>query len=83
MANVRPMYEVIGRAILDRAFRAALLRDPAAATRSAGYNLTQPQLQSLAKLTAIDLQRAMTSLIQNANPDLFAHGDPHVDQPPR
>jgi len=80
MANPRPMYEVIGRAILDRLFREALLRNPATATRAAGYSLSEAQIKSLERLTFNDLQRATDCLLHYANPDRYASGDPHVNE---
>jgi hypothetical protein len=47
MATEKEMYELIGRAVVDAAFRQQLLADPVAAAQGAGYTLTQEQLAAL------------------------------------
>ena len=53
------MYELIGRAIADPDFRAALAADPEAAVKEAGYELTE---EEIAGLREIDLQAAVEEL---------------------
>ncbi|HWQ67320.1 MAG TPA: Os1348 family NHLP clan protein [Methanospirillum sp.] len=43
----KDIYEIIGRAVADKIFRAALMKDPKQATRELGYTLTEEQLASL------------------------------------
>jgi hypothetical protein len=53
------MYELIGRAIADPDFRAALIADPEKAIKEAGYELTQTEMASLREL---DLKAAAEEL---------------------
>ena len=43
----KEIYEIIGRAVADKNFRAALIEDPQKAAHSLGYNLTEEQITSL------------------------------------
>ncbi|HWQ67321.1 MAG TPA: Os1348 family NHLP clan protein [Methanospirillum sp.] len=47
MALEREIYEIIGRAVADKNFRAELMKDPKQATRELGYTLTDEQIASL------------------------------------
>ena len=46
----KKMYELIGRAIADPDFRAALIADPDKATKEAGYELTDEEIASLREI---------------------------------
>jgi hypothetical protein len=47
MATEKEMYELLGRALADAKFRAALLEDPKKAAAGLGLNLTEEQLAGL------------------------------------
>jgi hypothetical protein len=47
MASQKEMYEVLGRALADAEFRAALMADPFKAVKEAGYELTEEQMAML------------------------------------
>ena len=49
MATKNEMYELLGRAMADAAFRAQLIADPLKAAQGAGYTLTTEQLDGLKK----------------------------------
>ncbi len=49
MATQKEMYELLGRAMADANFRAALIADPVKAAAGAGYTLTSDQLDALKK----------------------------------
>jgi hypothetical protein len=53
------MHELIGRAIADPDFRAALISDPDKAIKEAGYELTEDEIASLRQ---IDLKAAVEEL---------------------
>jgi hypothetical protein len=53
MATEKELHELIGRAVADPDFRAALIEDPEVAVAGAGYELTEEQL---AGLKATDLK---------------------------
>jgi hypothetical protein len=59
MATEQEMYELLGRALADSEFRAALLEDPQKAAAGLGLNLTEEQL---AGLRASDLGRLSEGL---------------------
>ncbi len=44
MATEKEMYELVGRAVVDAAFRSKLMADPEQAAKEAGYTLTAEQL---------------------------------------
>ena len=46
----KKMYELIGRAIADPDFRAALIADPDKAIKEAGYELTDEEIASLREI---------------------------------
>ena len=46
-ASDREIFEIIGRAVADKNFRAVLLEDPQKAAESLGYSLTAEQITSL------------------------------------
>lgn len=47
MATEKELHELIGRAVADPDFRAALIEDPDKAAAEAGYELTSAQLAGL------------------------------------
>ena len=47
MATEKEMYELLGRALADAEFRAALLEDPLKAAQGLGFTLTEEQLAGL------------------------------------
>ena len=47
MASEKEMYEIIGRAVADKNFRMALMKDPKKATGELGYTLTEEQIAML------------------------------------
>jgi hypothetical protein len=47
MATQKEMYELVGRAVVDEAFRAKLVADPEHAAKEGGYDLTPEQLNAL------------------------------------
>ena len=47
MATEKEMYELLGRALADTKFRAALLADPQKACAGLGFSLTEEQLAGL------------------------------------
>jgi hypothetical protein len=47
MATQKEMYELVGRAVVDEAFRAKLVADPEQAAKEGGYDLTPEQLNAL------------------------------------
>ena len=47
MATEKEMHELVGRAVLDVAFRRKLIADPKAAAKEAGIMLTDDQLAAL------------------------------------
>lgn len=47
MATEKEIYELIGRIVADPAFRADVLKDPEKATKDAGFDLTEKQLEGL------------------------------------
>jgi hypothetical protein len=47
MATEKEMHELVGRAVLDVAFRRKLIADPKAAAKEAGIMLTDEQLAAL------------------------------------
>jgi Ribosomally synthesized peptide prototyped by Frankia Franean1_4349. len=49
MASQKEMYEVLGHALADAEFRAALMADPVKAVKEAGYKLTEEQMAMLKK----------------------------------
>ena len=55
MATEKEMYELLGRAVADAEFRAALAEDPAGVAAGLGFSLTDEQL---AGLKASDLAAA-------------------------
>ena len=59
MATEQQWQELLGRALVDEAFRAQLFDDPRRAVRDAGYDLTAEQL---AVLKTIDLQTMAEAL---------------------
>jgi len=59
MASEKEMVELLGRALADEAFRAALFDDPRQAARDAGFSLTAEQL---AALKALDVQTIAEAL---------------------
>lgn len=59
MATEKEFYELIGRAIADREFRAKVLEDLEKAVQEAGYELTEEQM---AALKAVDLKSAAKDL---------------------
>ena len=59
MATEKEMYELLGRAMVDAEFRAALIADPTKATEGLGISLTEEQLaglktSDLAQVTDLD-----------------------------
>jgi len=59
MATEKEMYELLGRALANAEFRAALLEDPQKAVADLGFSLTEEQL---AGLKATDLGQLAESL---------------------
>jgi hypothetical protein len=59
MATEKEMYELLGRALADAEFRAALAEDPQKAAAGLGFSLTEEQL---AGLQASDLAQAAEGL---------------------
>ena len=59
MATEQEMYELIGRAVADPAFRSMLLEDPSRALEDLGIELTEEQL---AALQAMDLDAVSEGL---------------------
>ena len=59
MATEKEMYELLGRALADAEFRAALVEDPAGVATGLGFSLTDEQL---AGLKASDLVQAAEGL---------------------
>ncbi len=59
MATEKDWLELLGRALADEAFRAALFDDPRQAAQDAGYDLTDEQL---ATLKGIDVQTLAEAL---------------------
>jgi hypothetical protein len=59
MATEKEMHELLGRAMTDAGFRAALTADPAGAAAGLGFSLTEEQL---AGLKASDLATASEGL---------------------
>jgi len=47
MATEKEMHELVGRAVMDIAFRRKLVADPKAAAKEAGITLTEKQLAVL------------------------------------
>ena len=47
MATEKEMYELLGRALADAEFRAALAEDPAGTAAGLGFSLTDEQLAGL------------------------------------
>ena len=47
MATEKEMYELLGRALANAEFRAALLEDPVKAAEGLGFSLTEEQLAGL------------------------------------
>ena len=47
MASEKEIYEIIGRAVADKNFRTALMKDPKKATSELGYALTEEQIAML------------------------------------
>ena len=47
MATEKEMYELLGRALTDAEFHAALLEDPVKAAEGLGFSLTEEQLAGL------------------------------------
>ncbi len=47
MATEKEMYEVLGRALADETFRAALIEDPVKAAEGIGINLSEEQAAGL------------------------------------
>ena len=68
MATEKEMYELVGRAVIDAAFREQLLADPAGAAAAAGYALTAEQL---AALKSADGQ-GLAALLEDRLPKSFA-----------
>ena len=46
-ASDKEIYEIIGRAVADKTFRAELMENPQKAAQSLGYSLTEEQITSL------------------------------------
>jgi hypothetical protein len=61
VASEKEMEALLGRALADEAFRAALFDDPRQAARDAGYDLTAEQL---AALKTLDVQTIAEALDQ-------------------
>ncbi len=59
MAPEKELQELLGRALVDEAFRARLFDNPRQAARDAGYDLTEEQL---AALKTIDTQTIAEAL---------------------
>ncbi len=59
MATEQEWLELLGRALADEAFRAALFDDPRQAAQDAGYDLT---VEQLAALKTIDVQSLAEAL---------------------
>ena len=59
MATEKEFHELIGRAIVDREFRAKVMEDLEKAVQEAGYELTEEQV---AALKAVDLKSAAKDL---------------------
>ncbi len=59
MATEKEMYEVLGRALADEAFRAALIEDPVKTAEGIGVTLTEEQV---AGIRASDLVRGPEGL---------------------
>jgi hypothetical protein len=59
MATEKEMYELLGRALVDANFRAALAADPVQAAAGLGYELTEEQV---AALKSADMAQAVQGL---------------------
>ena len=47
MATEKEMHELIGRVVVDPAFRASMVEDPEKALKEGGYDLTEQQMAAL------------------------------------
>lgn len=72
MATQKELHELIGRAVADADFRAALLQDPAKAVAGAGFTLTDEQL---AGLKAMDLGALSEGLDERLSKACWGHGE--------
>jgi len=67
MATEKEMHELIGRAVADPEFRAALIEDPEKAIAEIGYELTEEQL---AGLKATDLKTLSEGLDERLSKEI-------------
>lgn len=63
--------KVIGRAVMDQNFANQLQKDPEAAAKSIGANLTPEETNSLKSISPTHLQTASTTLRSNLKPSMF------------
>jgi hypothetical protein len=73
MATEKEMYELLGRAMAEPEFRAALIADPAGAAASIGTTLTENQA---AALQASDLSTMAEGLDERLSKALVCFGRP-------
>ena len=74
MATEKEFHELIGRAVADPEFRAALIEDPETAVAEAGYELTEEQL---AGLKATDFKSLSEGLDERLSKEVcWSHDDP-------
>jgi hypothetical protein len=63
--------KVIGRALMDKTFAAQVQKDPQAAAKSIGANLSPDETKSLADVSTGHLETVSNSLRSKMNPKAF------------
>lgn len=72
MATEKEMQELLGRALVDEAFRARFFDDPRQAARDAGYDLTAEQLAALKTIDTQSIAEALDErLVKKTGPGVL------------
>jgi len=72
MATARQLEQIVGKALLDRAYRAQLLSDPVGATQTLRITLTDREIEYIKSLDANTLNALAEQLRKAVVPDAEA-----------